>query len=136
MKTTQVLSFVLVGALSSGAVLARDPERGGRHGQRHEEMREWRQKMEDQLKAQDAELDRLVQQMDTASGPQKVDAVAAAVKALVQQRKTMQTQMESFRQRMQSEHAGQPESGTSPESSPGGTTSPGAPAPGAPAPGQ
>ena len=110
----------MAGALSSGAVLAKEPEHGSRF-ERRAELKQWRQQMEEQVKAQDAELDKLLQQIDSASGQQKIDAVASAVKTLIQQRKTMHSQMESFRERMQKERGGaQPESGTQP--SPGGSS--------------
>jgi hypothetical protein len=43
--------------------------------------------MMEEMKAMDARLDGLVQKMDTAQGEAKVDATAAAVSELVQQRK-------------------------------------------------
>ena len=129
MKSTQLLTIVMAGALSSGIVMARSPERESRH-ERREEMRQWRQQMQEQVKAQDAELDKLQQQINSASGQQKVDALAAAVNALIQQRKQMHTQLESFRDRIEKERgggAGMPGGESSPGAgaSPGGAGSPG-----------
>jgi hypothetical protein len=47
----------------------------------------------EQMKAMDAKLDTLVQSMNTATGPAKVDAVAAVVTELVSQRTTMRESM-------------------------------------------
>ena len=56
-------------------------------------MMEMHQKMEAEMKAQDAELDKLVAAMSTATGEKKADAVAAVVAKLVEQRKAMHSQM-------------------------------------------
>jgi len=45
------------------------------------------------LKDQDAELDKLVAEMNSASADKKIDAVAAVVTKLVEQRKAMHEQM-------------------------------------------
>ena len=51
------------------------------------------QKMMDEMKAMDARLDTLVQTMNSATGPAKVDATAAVVAELVSQRGTMRERM-------------------------------------------
>lgn len=51
------------------------------------------QKMMEDMKAMDARLDSLVQTMNSASGPAKVDATAAVVSELVSQRRTMRERM-------------------------------------------
>jgi hypothetical protein len=58
-----------------------------------QEMMAQHQKMMDEMKAMDARLDGLVQTMNTAQGQAKVDATAAVVTELVQQRKTMHERM-------------------------------------------
>jgi septal ring factor EnvC (AmiA/AmiB activator) len=63
-----------------------------------EEMMARHQKMMDEMKAMDARLDGLVQKMNTAQGQAKVDAMAAAVTELVQQRKTMHERMMTMHQ--------------------------------------
>jgi hypothetical protein len=65
-----------------------------------EEMMARHQKMMDEMKAMDARLDGLVQKMNTAQGQAKVDATAAAVTELVQQRKTMHERMMGMHQGM------------------------------------
>ena len=59
----------------------------------HSKMMEMQQKMDAEMKAQDAELDRLVAEMSTATGERKVDAVAVVVAKLVEQRKAMHSKM-------------------------------------------
>ena len=54
------------------------------------------------MKAADARLDELVTKMNQASGPARVDAVAAALTEMVQQRKTMHGQMMGMHQGMMS----------------------------------
>ena len=86
-------------------------------GPMREEMRKIHEKWEQQMKQQDAELDKLQQQIDQSSGQQKMDAVANAVKALIQQRKTMHEQLSSFRERMRGAWE-ESEASPSPTSSP------------------
>jgi len=132
MKSTQLLTFVIAGAVSCGNLLAKETERGPRQ-ERREELRQWHQQMQEQFRAQEAELDKLQQQINSSTGQQKVDALAAAVSALIQQRKALHSQMENFREKMQRERGG--ETGTAPEteSSPSGSASPsGASSPGSP----
>jgi hypothetical protein len=60
------------------------------------------QKMMEDMKAMDARLDSLVQTMNGATGPAKVDATAAVVTELVSQRKTMRERMEGMQSGMMS----------------------------------
>jgi uncharacterized coiled-coil protein SlyX len=71
--------------------------KGHRH---HAWMEEMHQKMEAEMKAEDAELDKLVSEMNTATGEKKVDAIAAVVNKLVEQRKTMHQKMETMTEKM------------------------------------
>lgn len=103
----------MAGALSTGTALARDPDSGTREEHRNE-MRQFREKMQEQMKTEDAELDKLEQQISKASGQEKVDAIAAAVTALIEQRKKMHTQLESMRQKWEQRKGGRPESGMTP----------------------
>ncbi|MBP1636463.1 MAG: hypothetical protein H6Q10_3037 [Acidobacteria bacterium] len=52
------------------------------------------------MKAMDARLDALVQQMNGATGQAKVDATAAVVNELVTQRKAMREGMEGMQAKM------------------------------------
>jgi hypothetical protein len=47
-------------------------------------------------KEQDAELDKLVAEMNSASADKKVDAIAAVLTKLVEQRKAMHEQMQTM----------------------------------------
>ena len=64
-------------------------------------MAEMHQKMEAEMKAQDAELDKLVAAMNSATGEQKVNAIAAVVSKLVEQRKAMHAEMAKMPKNMQ-----------------------------------
>ena len=67
----------------------------------HAQLAEMHQKMEAEMKAQNAEIDSLVAAMNSATGEKKVDAVAAVVSKLVEQRKAMQEKMATMHEKMQ-----------------------------------
>ena len=96
MKPKYILSLVIAAALSAAVLIAQVPPAGPMKGMIQGDksrMTEMHQKMEAEMKAQDAELDRLVAEMSAATGDRKVDAVAAVVAKLVEQRKAMHSQM-------------------------------------------
>jgi len=64
------------------------------------EMMEWHQKMMEKIKAQDAELDKLVQDMNAATGDKKVDAIAAIVNKVMEERKAWHAEMEERHKKM------------------------------------
>lgn len=64
-------------------------------------MAEMHQKMEGEMKAQNAEVDKLVAAMNSATGEKKVDAIAAVVSKLVEQRKAMEGKMAEMHKNMQ-----------------------------------
>ena len=84
MKSTHILAIIVAAALP-GAVLLAQGEPG--------KMSEMHQKMEGEMKAQDAELDKLVSEMKTATGEKKADAMAAVLSKIVEQRKTTHGKM-------------------------------------------
>ena len=98
----------MAGMLSTGAVLAQDPEPGvsccgmmaGKMGAHKGEMAEWHQKMVEKFKAQDAELDKLVAEMNAASGEKKVEAIAAIVNKMMENRKAWHAEMETRHQKI------------------------------------
>lgn len=98
----------MAGMLSAGTVLAQDPEPGmaccgmmpGMMGAHKGEMMEWHQKMVDKFKAQDAELEKLVAEMNAASGEKKVEAIAAIVNKMMENRKAWHSEMEGRHQKM------------------------------------
>ncbi len=49
--------------------------------------------MMEEQKAQDAEIDKLVAEMNTATGEKRIDAIVAVLKKLIEQRKTMHEKM-------------------------------------------
>jgi hypothetical protein len=94
--TSMVATIAIAAGLSTTAVLAQGRGSGKGSGamqQRRAQMAEMHQKMESEMQKQDAELDKLVSEMNTAMGDKKVDAIAAVVNKLVEQRKAMHQQM-------------------------------------------
>ena len=57
-----------------------------------------------QVEAADARMDKLVGEMNRATGQKKVEAMAAVINELVAQRKQMRSHMMQMMQRMHSEH--------------------------------
>jgi hypothetical protein len=89
MKRLDSLAVVTISlALSSTVAFAQQTphERMGgmMMGEHHDMMMQMHQKMETAWKEQDAELDKLVAQMKSASGDQKVSAIEAVVSKLVE----------------------------------------------------
>jgi len=50
-------------------------------------------KMMEMQKTQDAEIDKLLAEMNAATGEKRVDAIVAVINKLVEQRKTMHAEM-------------------------------------------
>lgn len=90
MKSTRILAIIVAAALPGAVLLAQG---GPPMKEHHAKMSEMHQKMEAEMKAQDAELDKLVADMNAATGGKKVDAIAAVVSKMVEQRKTMHEKM-------------------------------------------
>jgi len=65
-------------------------------------MQERQQRMMQKCKAMDTRLEELAATMNTATGQQKIDAMAALLNELVQQRKSMHTMMMQMREDMMS----------------------------------
>ena len=83
------------------------PGMRGMHGwgkkHNHQMWREFHEKMEKMAGAQEAELDALVKDIDSAKGEKKVDALAAAVKKMVEQRKQLHAYMSEFHEKCKAE---------------------------------
>ena len=95
MKSTRILAIIVAAALP-GAVLLAQGEKGKMGDMMKEHpanMSEMHQKMEAEMKAQDAELDKLVSEMNTATGEKKADVMAALLSKMVEQRMTMHEKM-------------------------------------------
>ena len=91
MKSTHILAIIVATALPSAALLAQGGPPWAKENPA--KMSEMHQKMEAEMKAQDAELDKLVSEMNTATGDKKADAMAALLGKIVGQRKTMHEKM-------------------------------------------
>jgi hypothetical protein len=66
----------------------------------HPKMQDAMTEMMAEMKAEDARLDALVADMNTATGDGKINAVAAVVNELVRQHKAMHTRMAGMHQEM------------------------------------
>ena len=95
MKLKYTLMIAIAAMLPATALIAQGPPVGPMKDMKgdNSKMMEMHQKMEAEMKAQDAELDKLVAAMSSATGDKKADAVAAVVAKLVEQRKAMHSQM-------------------------------------------
>ncbi len=91
--------FLLAATLSPVAVSAQQPvpHRDSAMMMNHERMMQ-------QVQAADARMDRLVGEMNRATGQKKVEAMAAVINELVAQRKQMRSHMMQMMERMHSEH--------------------------------
>ena len=89
MKTKHLIVLILAATLPASALLAQGEQgkMGGMMKGDPAKMAEMHQKMEAEMNAQNAELDKLVAAMNSATGEKKVDAIAAVVAKLVEQRK-------------------------------------------------
>jgi hypothetical protein len=63
---------------------------------RRAQLEAMRERLEAEVKAQDAELQELLPKMNAAKGDQRIDALAAVVNNLAQQRLMLHTQLESM----------------------------------------
>ncbi len=104
--------MIIAATLPVSALLAQE-EHGMMKGD-HAKMAEMHQKMEAEMKAQNAEVDKLVAAMNSATGEKKVDAIAAVVSKLVEQRKAMGEKMAEMHKNMQSMIKAKTESSPSP----------------------
>ena len=104
MKTTYLLVISIAAALPLAAIIAEDAGKTETTDQKQDQNSEMtgmkRMMGEEQMmsnwKDQDAELDKLVAEMNNASAEKKLDAIAAVVTKLVDQRKAMHEQMQKM----------------------------------------
>ena len=104
MKTTQLVATLVAASLPLAAIVAEDSGKTETNNQRQEQnsgMGEMKGmigkgQMMSNWKDQDAELDKLVTEMNNAPPEKKLEAVAAVVAKLVEQRKAMHEQMQSL----------------------------------------
>jgi cytochrome c556 len=112
MKLRSTLAMAVAAAFMGSSVFAQDkePEKmGGMMKEHHAKMAEMHQKMEAAWKEQDAELDKLVSQMNSAQGDQKISAMAAVVSKLVELRRKEHEDMAAMHKKMQKRNRRQEE---------------------------
>lgn len=95
MKTTQLLTTWIAATLPLAAIVAEDSGKTETTDQKQEQNTGMMGKgqMMSNWKELDAELDKLVAEMNSAPADRKLDAVAALLTKLVQQRNSMHEQM-------------------------------------------
>ena len=103
MKTTHLLATLIAATLPLTAVLAEDTAKTETTDQKQEQSSDTSgmkgmdmDQMMSNSKDQDAELDKLVAEMNSASADKKLDAIAAVLTKLVEQRKAMPEQMQKM----------------------------------------
>jgi len=101
MKAVKLVGILVAGVMSTSMAFGQALDHGRlnklkeHRAERRAEREQWRQKLEGELKQQDAELDKVQADLNSATGEKKVDALAAAVNKLIDQRKKMHSEMES-----------------------------------------
>jgi hypothetical protein len=96
MKTTHLLAALIAATIPLTAVRAEEAGQTETSNQKQEQSSDtmgMKGKMMSNWKEQDAELDKLVAEMNNAPTEKKLDAVAAVLTKLVEQRKAMHEQM-------------------------------------------
>ena len=104
MKTTHLLATLIAATLPLAAIVAEDAGKTETTDQKQEQSSEMmgmkgmmgKEQMMSNWKDQDAELDKLVAEMNSAPADKKLDAVAAVLSRLVEQRKAMHQQMQEM----------------------------------------
>ena len=94
MKSTRIIAVIVGGLLQTATLFAQDTRSMKEMDQKeHREMMPKHAKMMEEQKAQDAEIDKLLAEMNAATGEKRVDAIMAVLNKLVEQRKTMHEKM-------------------------------------------
>lgn len=99
MKTTHLLATLIAATLPLTAIPAEDTGQTETTDQKQEQSSDtmgMKGKMMSNWKEQDAELDKLVAEMNSAPAEKKLDAVAAVLTKLVEQRKAMHEHMQKM----------------------------------------
>jgi hydrogenase maturation factor HypE len=99
MKTTHLLAALIAATIPLTAVRAEEAGQTETSDQKQEQTSDtmgMKGKMMSNWKEQDAELDKLVAEMNNAPADKKLDAVAAVLTKLVEQRKAMHGQMQKM----------------------------------------
>ena len=94
MKSTRIAAVIIASLLQTATLSAQDTSSMKEMDEKkHREMMPKHAKMMEEQKAQDAEIDKLVAEMNTATGEKRIDATVAVLKTLIEQRKTMHEKM-------------------------------------------
>lgn len=94
MKTKQMAALALAGLLPIAMLIAQEPgSMREMDPKTHREMMPKHAKMMEEQKRQDEELDKLLAEMNAASGEKRLDAAVKVINKLVEQRKAMHTKM-------------------------------------------
>ena len=94
MKTKTIPLLLITLALSCTSLHAQDSNKMQKMGmQRHQEMMPVHAKIIEMQKVQDAEMDRLLSEMNSATGEKRVDMIVAVLNKLVEQRKALNAEM-------------------------------------------
>jgi hypothetical protein len=100
MKTAHLLATFVAATLPLAAIIAENSSKTETTEQKQEQMgmkgMMGKGEMVSNWKEQDAELDKLVTEMNSAPVDKKLDAVAAVLTKLVEQRKAMHEQMQKM----------------------------------------
>jgi hypothetical protein len=110
MKTTYLLAILVAASLPLAAITAEDSSKTETTDQQQKQSSDMtdmkgmtgmkcmmgKEQMMSSLKEQDAELDQLVAEMNSAPADKKLDAVATLLNKLVRQRKAMHEQMQKM----------------------------------------
>ena len=103
MKTTHLLATLLAATLPLTAIVAEDSGKTETTNQKQEQSSDMmgmtgmnKGQMMSKWKDQDAELDKLIAEMNSAPADKKLDSVAAVLSKLVEQRKAMHEQMQEM----------------------------------------
>ncbi|MGC1479118.1 MAG: hypothetical protein WA771_01330 [Chthoniobacterales bacterium] len=94
MKTTHLLAMVVAASQTLAALRAQ--EDGGMKAmdkREHRDLMPTHVMMQEMQATQDAEIDKLLAEMNAATGEEKVEALAAVVNKLFEQRKAMHAKM-------------------------------------------
>jgi hypothetical protein len=92
-QSVQVTPGGMMGGGMKGGGMMRNGMMGGSMVERGMKMMQMHQKMQDEMKALDVENDKLVAEMNQATGQKKIDAMATMLTRLVVQRKMMDEKM-------------------------------------------
>jgi hypothetical protein len=101
MRATHILATLVAATLPLSVITAEDSRKDETSDQKQEQNSDMKGmmgkgQMMSNWKDQDAELDKLVAEMNSAPADKKVDAVAAVVAKFVEQRKAMHEQMQKM----------------------------------------